>query len=273
MGLSAVRPSESFVPLVSLLQAGTFTEGPDYTTWRSRGTTDWLLVHTVDGQGRFGSPGAPDLVAQPGDLVLVRPGVLHDYGTERGRGLWQLQFVHFHPRTDWLPLLDWPEVRPGVRRLRPHGEVRRRIEEALTRTVAVSRSGLTHAELFGVNALETALLWAATQRPDHSELDERVLRVVEQVVARLAEPWDVTALARLGGVSSSRLTHLFRTQLGVAPMHFVEQQRMAAARQLLELSAQPVAAVARAVGYPDPLYFSTRFARATGCSPTAYRRR
>jgi AraC family transcriptional regulator of arabinose operon len=230
-------------------------------------------VHTVGGQGRFGSTGTADLVAQPGDLVLVRPGVLHDYGTERGSDLWDLQFVHFHPRPDWLPLLDWPEVRPGIRRLRPRGEVQRRIGEALSRTVAVTRSGLAHAELFGVNALETTLLWAATQRPDHSQLDERVLRVVEQVGARLAEPWDVTALARLAGVSASRLTHLFRTQLGVAPMHFVEQQRMAAAQQLLELSAQPVTAVARAVGYADPLYFSTRFTRATGCSPTAYRRR
>lgn len=267
-----MSPQESFVPLVPRLQAGAFTEGPQYAAWRSRGTTDWLLVHTVGGRGRFGSPGAADLVTQPGDLVLVRPGVLHDYGTDQGSAVWDLQFVHFHPRPDWLPLLDWPEVRPGVRRLRTRGEVDRRIGEALTRTVAVTRSGLAHAELFGVNALETALLWAATQRPDRSQLDERVLRVVEQVGARLSDPWDVATLARLAGMSASRLTHLFRTQLGVAPMHFVEQQRMAAAQQLLELSGQPVAAVARAVGYPDPLYFSTRFTRATGRSPTAYRR-
>jgi AraC family transcriptional regulator of arabinose operon len=269
----APDPAESYTPTVDRVLAGAFVEGPGYAVWRSRGTTDWLIIHTVGGQGRFGPATAPVLTVAAGDLVLLRPGTAHDYGTAPRSPRWDLQFAHFHPRPDWIALLDWPEPSPGVRRLRTTGEVRRRVTECFTRTVVVSRSGLSQAQLFGLNALETALLWAATQKPDTPHLDPRLIAVLEEISVRLAEPLSVRALAVRAGLSESRLTHLFVAQLGTPPMRFVEQQRMRAAEQLLDLSPRSVAAVARAVGYEDPLYFSARFKRFTGRSPSAYRDR
>ena len=49
--------------------------------------------------------------------------------------------------------------------------------------------------------------------------------------------------------------------------------RMARARQLLDRTAAPVAEIAREVGYEDPFYFSRRFQRHHGMSPTQFRRR
>jgi len=258
-------------PTVPRVLTGAFAEGPGYATWRSRGTTDWLVVHTVGGRGRFGATDGRSLLVEVGDLVLLRPGVRHDYGTAPGAEVWDLQWAHVHPRAEWTPLLDWPEVLPGIRRLRLPGEVDHRVREAFGRATALGHGGLVQAELFELNALETALLWAATQLPGPRPLDPRLIGVLEDVGARLAEPLTVADLARRAGLSPSRLTHLFTDQLGVPPMRFVEQQRMQAARQLLELTSRPVAEVARAVGYDDPLYFSTRFRRHTGCSPTAHR--
>lgn len=286
MGDPLVARSESFIPVVDRIVAGALAEGPEYAGWRSRGTTDWLIVNTVGGHGRFGPAEGPFLGAEQGDLFLLRPSTPHDYGTAPGHPSWDLQFAHFHPRPDWIALLDWPEPRPGLRRLRTSGEVHQRVTEALTRTVLVCRSGLRQAELFGLNALETALLWASTQQPApphppgtstgsvlSHHLDSRLLLVVEEISSRLAEPLSVETLARHAGVSPSRLTSLFATQLGVSPMRFVEQQRMRSAQQLLDLSSRSVAAVGEAVGFRDPLYFSTRFKRWCGQSPTAYRQR
>jgi AraC family transcriptional regulator of arabinose operon len=153
------------------------------------------------------------------------------------------------------------------------GEARRRVTECFDRVVVVTRSGLSQAELFGLNALEAAFLWAATQKPDTQHLDPRLIAVLEEISIRLAEPLSLAALAHRAGLSESRLTHLFAAQLGTPPMRFVEQQRMRAAEQLLDLSSRSVAAVGRAVGYDDPLYFSARFKRFTGRSPSAYRDR
>jgi AraC family transcriptional regulator, arabinose operon regulatory protein len=266
-------PAESYVPVLHRLLAGSFTEGPDYATWRSRGTTDWLVINTVDGRGRFGLANGSSVRSSPGDLVLLRPGTPHDYGTAPGSQSWSLQFAHFHLRADWLSLLEWPELAPGVCRLKTTGEARQRITQSFDRAVTMSRGGLAHAELFGLNALESAFLWASTQTPSTRQLDPRLIVVLEQITARLDDPLTVTSLAKTAGLSESRLSHLFANQLGTPPMRFVERQRMQAAEQLLDLTARSVAEVARAVGYEDALYFSTRFKRFAGLSPSAYRHR
>lgn len=260
-------------PEIDRISAGRFLEGPRYATWRTNGTDDWLIIHTVGGRGRIGLMGGvsdASILVEEGDAVLIAPGTRHDYGTAPGEAEWALQFAHFHPRTEWLPLLEWPRPAPGVGRLQLSGEVQRRVSESLDRAVVLSRSGLQRAQLFGLNALESALLWISTQLPA-GRLDPRLITVLELIDARLPEPLDVRRLAAVVGLSSSRLAHLFRIELGLSPQKFIEQQRMRSAEQLLQLTRRTVTEVARAVGYPDPLYFSGRFHRWSGRSPTAYR--
>ena len=54
-------------------------------------------------------------------------------------------------------------------------------------------------------------------------------------------------------------------------MVFVEQQRIARARQLLTMTSLSVKEIARQVGYDTQFYFSLRFKKQTGQNPTAYR--
>ncbi|MDX6247668.1 MAG: AraC family transcriptional regulator, arabinose operon regulatory protein [Kribbellaceae bacterium] len=254
--------------------AGEFDEGPGYATYRSRGTTDWLLIHTLAGRGRFGTnPPSGDVIASAGLTTLVRPGTLHDYGVEPELQHWHFLFAHFHPRPDWLPLLDWPSVAQGILQLRPSEQAAERITASLAECVRFQRSVLSHGELLSLNALEAAILWCDTQNPSAAQIDDRLLRAIELVDHDLKADLDVSRLARAGNLSSSRFAHLFRTQLGVTPQQFVERRRLDAACRLLELTTRPVAAVAAEVGFTNPLYFSTRFRRHTGRTPTEYRRR
>src|ERR671929_1711544 len=96
--------AESWTPVVERVLSGHLDEGPEYSTYRRRGTTDWLLIHTVRGAGRLvGAEGAP-LRTAAGDAVLVRPRIPHDYGTAPGADRWEIVFSHFHPRPGWTPL-------------------------------------------------------------------------------------------------------------------------------------------------------------------------
>jgi AraC family transcriptional regulator of arabinose operon len=261
-------PAESPTPEVRRLLTGEFDEGPEYTTYRSRGTEDWLLVQTLDGAGRFGSPDG-DVAAEPGTIILVRPRTVHDYSTVERR--WHFLYAHLHPKPDWLPLLDWPKVAPGIRQLRPGAAAAERIAGHLHDAVRHQRSVLTQGEQLSANALEAALLWCDTQNPKAVRIDDRLLRVIELIDQDLRASFDLPKLARAASLSVSRFAHLFREQLGVSPQQFVERRRLDAACRLLELTTRPVASVATEVGYPDPLYFSTRFRLHTGLSPSAYR--
>jgi AraC family transcriptional regulator of arabinose operon len=54
-------------------------------------------------------------------------------------------------------------------------------------------------------------------------------------------------------------------------MRHLQAVRLDAARRLLATTDLPVQAVARQVGYADPLYFSRVFRREVGKSPTGFR--
>jgi AraC family transcriptional regulator of arabinose operon len=264
---------ESWTPVVARVLSGHLDEGPDYSTFRRRGTTDWLLIHTVSGSGQVVGQDGTALRPAEGDTVLLRPEILHDYGTAPGASGWEIVFSHFHPRPEWTPLLNWPQPVAGIGWISTQGEVHQRIVAALHRSARAGRGALARAELFAVNALEEALLWCDTQNRLAVRTDERLLRIIDHVDAHLSEPLDVQRLAGVVHLSASRLTYLFREHLGTSPQRYVERQRVTRAKQLLDLTTRPVAAIAQEVGWSDPLYFSQRFKRFTGQSPVAYRRR
>lgn len=266
------KRTESRSPVVDQVLGGRLNEGPEYATVRSHGTDDWLLIHTIAGSGQLtGTDGVIRTAA--GETVLLRPRTLHDYGTAPGAASWEIVFSHFHPRREWLPLLEWPEPVTGIGRVRTQGEVHRRIVAILTRSAHVGAGALRQAKAFAMNALEEALLWCDTQNPLNSRMDERVLRAIDHIDAHLSEPLTVEHLAATVHLSPSRLTRLFTEHLGTTPQRYLERQRMTLAKQLLDLTNRPVAAIARELGWSDPLYFSQRFRQFTGHSPTGYRQR
>lgn len=266
-----MRPPETLVPDVHRLSGGHLVERGGYRVLRAHGTTDWLLIHTVAGRGRFGSA-AGEVLSGPRSVTLISPGTPHDYGVEPELEHWELGFAHFHPRPEWRLLLDWPQpTAPGIGQLTLDEEVDARTRPVWRTLAYWSRSGQPRSDLFGMNALELILLWCDTQNPRAVPLDARILRVLEHLDQHLAEPLTVPALARVAHLSTSRFAHLFTAQLGVSPSAYLERQRIAQARLLLEHTQRPVAEIARSVGFSDPLYFSARFRQLLGMAPTRYR--
>lgn len=264
-------------PPINALTTGHFREDAAYATWRPRGTEDYLLVVTLSGSGRFGYTGGEAVVTSPGDITLLRPGTQHDYGTAPGAQGWELLWAHFLPRPHWLPHMHWPEAAPGLMRLAPGeiGEAREQIEAALWRMYRSARGALPERELFALNALEEALLWchAANPRREEARLDPRVQAAMQFFLENLPRPVTITEAAKKAGLSSSRLAHLFRQQTGLTPQQFIEQERLARARQLLSLTGRAVNVIAKEVGFENPFYFTLRFKKQTGFAPRDWRKR
>lgn len=92
------------------------------------------------------------------------------------------------------------------------------------------------------------------------------------LVARiLTGPIQVADLAQTAHLSVSRLSHLLREQVGMAPRTFVEQQRLERARHLLELTSLPVHMAAAQLGFWNQFHSATRFRRWSGTTPSAHR--
>ncbi len=78
-------------------------------------------------------------------------------------------------------------------------------------------------------------------------------------------------LAAAAHLSVDHFGRLFRRELGVSPVKYLTQYRIARARELLQRGDLSVKEIASEVGFRDPLHFSRVFAALTGCSPSRFK--
>lgn len=257
-----------------LLYAGHFRTGPAYVTTRARGTQDWLLFYTVGGCGRIVHLDGP-MVSRPGDCVILPPGLPHDYRTAPGCTEWEFYWAHFAPWPHWLGLLSWPQALRGIKYLHVSDSAAdRSIRDALGRMVQRLTGPHHQAELFAMNALEEALLWLNSVNPGLAgeKFDSRIRAAMDFICRNIHQSLSLALVGKSCGLSQSRLSHVFKEQLGLTPLQYIEQQRMARARELLEMSSLRISEIAAMTGYESPFYFSRRFTAYTGKSPRVYRR-
>lgn len=74
-------------------------------------------------------------------------------------------------------------------------------------------------------------------------------------------------------VSVRQCTRLFQTHLQLSPLLFVHKQKHAWAENLLKESSLSITEISEIIGYLDPMYFSNRFKKFSGFSPSEFRKR
>ncbi|KPM54726.1 AraC family transcriptional regulator [Frankia sp. R43] len=88
---------------------------------------------------------------------------------------------------------------------------------------------------------------------------------------RLAEPLTLSRLAAHAHTSTRTLTRRFREETGLSPLQWLLHQRIDRARELLEATDLPIAAVARQSGLGTPESLRLHLLRRNGLTPSAYR--
>jgi transcriptional regulator GlxA family with amidase domain len=87
------------------------------------------------------------------------------------------------------------------------------------------------------------------------------------------EPNPVAAMTRVSGLNGRTFARRFRHATGMWPLEYVHRVRLEEAKQMLEGTDLPVAAVALEAGDEDEGFFVRLFKRSVGMTPAQYRRR
>ena len=102
--------------------------------------------------------------------------------------------------------------------------------------------------------------------------DANLASALRSLHADVPRDWTVGALARTAGLSRSTFSERFTQKVGLPPMEYLMQWRMALAKDLLRHEPPPLEAVAAAIGYQSASAFSTAFRRSVGKPPSQFAR-
>jgi transcriptional regulator GlxA family with amidase domain len=106
--------------------------------------------------------------------------------------------------------------------------------------------------------------------PEQGSNIERATRYLRQHSGKRLALADV---CRALAISERTLARRFKTSLGMSPLSYLQSQRVARARLLLESSRLPLERIVEQCGYEDISSFRKLFARHVGMTPREYRQR
>ncbi|MFF1923676.1 helix-turn-helix domain-containing protein [Streptomyces sp. NPDC058221] len=108
--------------------------------------------------------------------------------------------------------------------------------------------------------------------PVPAQDDHPLTELLPWVTARLDRALTVEDLARQANMSSRNLGRHFRSATGTTPLQWLLTQRIRRAQELLETTADSIAAIATATGMGTATTLRRHFNRTVGVPPDAYRR-
>ena len=102
-------------------------------------------------------------------------------------------------------------------------------------------------------------------------VDLRIQRVILLLEENHDRSLSLSGMAQVAGLSSSRLRHKFKSEVGVTPTVYLQTLRLRKAKDLLTTNHLTVKEAKAAVGLSSDSYFTHQFKRAFGIPPSRSR--
>lgn len=103
-------------------------------------------------------------------------------------------------------------------------------------------------------------------------MDIRIQRLISYIEEQPHRPLSLAFMARVTGLSASRLRHKFKSEVGVTPTVYLQALRLRKAKELLTTSNLTVKEARAAVGMSSDSYFTHQFKRRFGSTPSHFKR-
>jgi AraC family transcriptional regulator len=122
-------------------------------------------------------------------------------------------------------------------------------------------------------AATTAQRLAVSRQTTRVELFKRLSLAREWIHACYSSPLPLESMAEKAQLNRQHFLRMFRDCFGSTPHQYLIEVRLAAARELLTGTTEPVTTICRMTGFESPPSFSSLFRSRFGISPNAYRQR
>lgn len=98
---------------------------------------------------------------------------------------------------------------------------------------------------------------------------KKMISILEYISANIRSELSRSSIAEAFHISSSHLSQVFKEEMGISIVQYIQRQRIDLAVYYFELGETNISEVASMVGYSDSSYFTRVFRKIRGVSPSA----
>jgi AraC-like DNA-binding protein len=250
---------------------GYYPRARGHYTYRKKGLPENFLFYCVDGHGWY-KIGDKRYEVGPNEFFILPQHTEHAYGSTEEHP-WSIYWMHFGgsllPNFNTMPVVQ-QHFRPrAVRNSSDMAAMFSRIYKTLELGYSIdnllfANMCLSHfITLFIYN--EKHFMAPASGNMDC--IDSAILFMQEHINENIT----LNELSHRYNYSPSRFSSLFKQKTGYAPIDYFIQMKMQKASQHLGITDKSIKDIALSMGFDDPYYFSKRFTKVMGLSPSKYR--
>lgn len=239
-----------------------------YKIRRDNGLDDYLLFLTLSGSGNI-SIGENNITAEPDSLVVLPPGVPHEYHASDS---WEFYWIHLTGTSSYSFCNELIKDGKYYKRLRNVSIPAQKIQRLIIDNRYNIRN-TPHDNSLIISELLHKLI-QQTSSEDHFTEDGSFF--MNRAYKCLDEAKDINVsldhIAKELHLSKTHTIRLFRKYTGMTPCRFIEYHRITKARDLLEFTDLSVKEIALKTGFCSPSHFISAFKRIYSDTPGSIRR-
>ena len=236
---------------------------------------DYFIIYVSSGEGELRCAGK-EYVIKRNDAYFLFPGVVHSYNThaERLLDLWWIGFNGSNAGR----IIDEIGVHPGspiVRNIQ-HESFFEVIKEMIDISDDFYTSDLLKSsgnlyKIMGI-LMEKCSPGIPCNLDFKKTYSKSISRAISYIKSNYSQQIKIADIAKYSCLSRSHFTVLFKQEVGISPIDFLEKLRTENAKRFLADPRLSISEVAHSVGFQDPLHFSKFFKKHIGLSPRLYRK-
>jgi len=248
-----------------------YFELKDDTCWGPRKLIDFELILIRRESFDFRQPGQPPLKVNPGEVLIIPPGVEHTFAATVRSGA--IACIHCLPAANFPWESGLVEMTPA-----PSTVTRFPDDSDMDRLFRKCSDLFTGYENYREELLSTicreiwlrcASKWETPGRVRSSRMDKMIGFIRENC----RRPLTRKDIAESFNLSPEYVNALFQKELGISPTDCINREKVFLAYQYLNRDGLSVKETAYACGFNDPFYFSRVFKKILGITPDTVRSR
>jgi AraC-like DNA-binding protein len=247
-------------------------DGYYFNTEKGRILNEYQMLYTADGEGTFQSEHCPLTEVRTGDVFFLFPGEWHSYKPSKLTG-WKSYWIGFKGKNiDQRVRANFLSPEKPIYHVGYSSEIIHLYQSALS--IAEQEPAFAQQILAGIVNHLIGMVYALERNiilnKDKQHVDA-INKAREAIRENLEKNITIQDIAESLGISYSNFRKLFKEFAGVSPALYQQELRLQRAKELLSSSTISIKEIAYRLHFESADYFSTKFKKKTGFTPSDFR--